>query len=320
MMTTSRSKVLVLAAPLVCLALGGCASASRFAARIFHHRPVQQAQAWVPGEVRISDAVQVRGEDLARGRVQPLDRVRPIMTGGEETPAQTPEDRLYHAAAKAIEARDYGGALDILQLARQAAPNDVRVLNALGVVYDKLGRFDLSARYYAQASAADPGSTIVAANIRYSAMLREARQEELAPLLARAPAPQTASRPPPAQTRTDAQTLRLANADGQVRRATPIFTGRPLTLVNASGRALAPQPARIFLASAGWTVSPADAQAPQQARSEIRFTVENQAVATALARTLPFKVTLSACAKACPFQLVLGRDAPQSMRPIGRRS
>ena len=29
--------------------------------------------------------------------------------------------------------------------------DDIRVLNAFGVVYDKLGRFDLSARYYDEA-------------------------------------------------------------------------------------------------------------------------------------------------------------------------
>jgi hypothetical protein len=80
-------------------------------------------------------------------------------------------DRQYAGAVAAIGRRDYASALEFLQLARTRAPNDVRVLNAFGVVYDKLGRFDLSARYYAQADALQPASPIVAANVAYSAVL-----------------------------------------------------------------------------------------------------------------------------------------------------
>lgn len=81
-------------------------------------------------------------------------------------------DGLYNDAVTAINRRDYARALDLLQVARERTPNDARVLNAFGVVYDKLGRFDLSGRYYAQAAAADPGSAIVAQNQAYSQTLR----------------------------------------------------------------------------------------------------------------------------------------------------
>jgi hypothetical protein len=81
-------------------------------------------------------------------------------------------DLSYRAAVRAIDRRDYGQALDLLQRARTRAPGDARVLNAFGVVYDKLGRFDLSARYYALAEAADPASPIVANNIAYSQALQ----------------------------------------------------------------------------------------------------------------------------------------------------
>ncbi len=81
-------------------------------------------------------------------------------------------DRLYGRAAEAIKARDYALALELLQLAVTRAPTDVRVLNAQGVVYDKLGRFDLSERYYARALAADPHSRIVLSNMAYSARLQ----------------------------------------------------------------------------------------------------------------------------------------------------
>jgi hypothetical protein len=79
---------------------------------------------------------------------------------------------FYQDAVNAIDHRDYATALDYLQAARAKDPKNVRVLNAFGVVYDKLGRFDLSARYYAEASALDPGSTTVARNIAYSRMLQ----------------------------------------------------------------------------------------------------------------------------------------------------
>ena len=87
-------------------------------------------------------------------------------------PAKAPEDRLYADAVKAIEQRDYDMALDILQTARNARPDDPRVLAALGVVYDKLGRFDLAGHYYDLAEKADPGSKVVAIDRRYSRMLQ----------------------------------------------------------------------------------------------------------------------------------------------------
>lgn len=99
----------------------------------------------------------------------PLD-VRAIQSPAG--PVLAPDDTLYQAAARAIVKRDYGLALDYLQAARQKLSADVRVLNAFGVIYDKLGRFDLSARYYAEAKKLDPGSAIVAANLAYSARLQ----------------------------------------------------------------------------------------------------------------------------------------------------
>jgi tetratricopeptide (TPR) repeat protein len=95
-------------------------------------------------------------------------------------------DRLYARAADAIRVRDYALALELLQVAAARAPADVRVLNAQAVIYDKLGRFDLSARYYARALAADPSSSIVAHNMAYSARL-SGRAVDTGPLLAGGP-------------------------------------------------------------------------------------------------------------------------------------
>jgi tetratricopeptide (TPR) repeat protein len=78
----------------------------------------------------------------------------------------------YDMAVTSINARHYALALEYLQAARAQRPDDVRVLTAFGVVYDKLGRFDLSARYYTQAAAVDPLSKIVAADVDYSRRLQ----------------------------------------------------------------------------------------------------------------------------------------------------
>ena len=82
------------------------------------------------------------------------------------------DDVAYQGAVRAINGRDYGRALDYLQTARSIQRNDVRVLNAFGVVYDKLGRFDLSARYYGEALAIEPHSAIVLRNVTYSSLLQ----------------------------------------------------------------------------------------------------------------------------------------------------
>ena len=91
----------------------------------------------------------------------------------------------YQGAVRAITNRDYGRALDYLQAARSLEANDVRVLNAFGVVYDKLGRFDLSARFYDQALAVEPQSAIVLKNVAYSHVLEDmAHSQGTSPVMA----------------------------------------------------------------------------------------------------------------------------------------
>lgn len=94
-----------------------------------------------------------------------------------DQPTAQPDEALYQAAVTAMERRDYALALDALQAARSRSPDDARVWNAMGVVYDKLGRFDLSARYYAQAQELDPGSKVVSQNLAYSAVLQGKQAE-----------------------------------------------------------------------------------------------------------------------------------------------
>jgi len=100
-------------------------------------------------------------------------KVTPVAANIPAVSPNAAEDRLYARAAQAIEQRDYGTALDVLQVAKAARPNDPRVLTAMGVVYDKQGRFDLSGRYYDLAEKADPGSKVVAIDRRYSLLLQQ---------------------------------------------------------------------------------------------------------------------------------------------------
>lgn len=130
-------------------------------------------------------------------------------------------DLYYAGAVRAIERRDYALALDLLQAARQSSPDDVRVINAFGVVYDKLGRFDLSRRYYAQARQLEPGSAIVRVNMAYSDVLQGLSQQPMA-FASGAPLA-VAVAPPPVQS----MALVVQEAPGVVR----LLPGAPVAIV-----------------------------------------------------------------------------------------
>ncbi|HTX50477.1 MAG TPA: LytR C-terminal domain-containing protein [Caulobacteraceae bacterium] len=226
------------------------------------------------------------------------------------------DDRLYSDAVQAIDQREYGVALDLLQAARDRKGDDVRVLNAFGVVYDKLGRFDLSSRFYAQAQALDPNSPIVRENLAYSALLQgKLRPASSGPALALltppvSPAASVAGggliHVTPTVVRLPLDALQTASA-----RTLPFVTGHPLVLVNATGRSGVDEPVRSELARLGWTV-PAGAQRLPVVRlqTEIDYAEAARPAAEALARTLPFKVAMTACQNRCEgVRLVLGADA-----------
>ena len=236
-------------------------------------------------------------------------KVRPISpTAAREGPGS---NGYYTGAVAAISRRDYAAALDLLQAARARDPRDVRVLNAFGVVYDKLGRFDLSARYYAEGRALAPDSPILASNLAYSAALEqraEAHADDVpaqAPVLALAPVIAT---PRPLIGMPGA--IRLAYVQQAQLPVLPLLSGRPLQIVNASGGSAAQQVV-VRLASLGWSTPRAVARAPQpRARTEISYPARSVRVAKALANTLPPGVRLVSCAAECDaIRLTLGADA-----------
>ena len=249
--------------------------------------------------------------------------VRPTKLDVGLAQTETVTDRLFARASSAIEERDYAEALDLLQVAKQTSPGDVRVLNAMGVVYDKLGRFDLSERYYQLALVSEPQSPIVLANIRYSARLQTLAQS-LRPEMVLAGGATTAQPLPAAAKAGDPSNPQLSGgvrlAQGALRpvRVTPLLAGGSLMVVNATGRASAGEPVRRLLASSGWTVRAAQEVRPMQARSQITFAEAHRPIAEALARTLPFRVALVECPGGCSgLELVLGRSAVAPVKGRG---
>jgi hypothetical protein len=260
-------------------------------------------------------------------------KVTPVTPPRPSAASQVDTD--YQSASAAIWRRDYGRALDLLQSARANRPDDVRVLNAFGVVYDKLGRFDLSARYYAQARTLDPASPIVAQNMAYSALM-QGKTPVLAPAmpalattahpsdvehLATGPAQpaliQTASAAPPrasggrvVQIAPGIVRLELASVEAPAN-PLPALTGHPLTIVNATGRADSGEGMRLQLASKGWSTPKGSVETkPRTAQSAIQFSAADLRAAEALARTLPGPVRLVACSDGCAgVRLILGVDS-----------
>lgn len=241
-------------------------------------------------------------------------KVTPITpAAAREGPAS---DGYYSGAVAAISRRDYAAALDLLQAARARDPRDVRVLNAFGVVYDKLGRFDLSARYYAEGRALAPDSPVLASNLAYSAAL-EQRAEAHAdgePAQAVAALAPVIATPRPLIGMPGA--IRLAYIQQAQLPVLPLLSGRPLQIVNASGGAGAQQVV-VRLASLGWSTPRAVAQASQpRARTEISYPARSVRVAKALANTLPPGVRLVSCTVECnAIRLTLGADALGWRRP-----
>lgn len=232
--------------------------------------------------------------------------VKPVETGAEQPNSR--EDGYYAGASAAISRRDYADALDLLQAARARKPDDVRVLNAFGVVYDKLGRFDLSARYYEQARRLDPASTVVAANLTYSAMLQ-----------ARSELPATAEAAPvfqKQQTLAAAMPLaaiRLGFAPQWIAPPAPArqLPGFELEIADASGGPGRVEPLRRELIRLGWAapriVLP---DATPASRTTISYPARSLKVARGLANTLPAGARLVDCADACNrIRLVIGSDA-----------
>jgi Flp pilus assembly protein TadD len=85
-------------------------------------------------------------------------------------PVTMPADLMADSRRK-LQEGDATGALADLKALLVKQPDDVRALDAAGVAYDRLGRYDLAAHYYLAALTLEPGSSVVENNFGYSLFL-----------------------------------------------------------------------------------------------------------------------------------------------------
>ena len=89
----------------------------------------------------------------------------------------TPWEIEFNRGKENLASGFYGLALERFQSALALNPHSDRVLNAVAVTYDRLGRDDMAKLYYDRALAIEPNSAITLNNVGYS-LLRHERYEE----------------------------------------------------------------------------------------------------------------------------------------------
>ena len=80
--------------------------------------------------------------------------------------------RLFVSGKGHLEKDRFGSALEDFKAALVKSPNSVRILNAIGASYDRLGRHDVAEPYYRRALSIEPDSVQTMNNIGYSLMLQ----------------------------------------------------------------------------------------------------------------------------------------------------
>jgi hypothetical protein len=83
----------------------------------------------------------------------------------------------YQSGKRQLEAGNVGLAIDAFRKAIRSEPGSLDALNGLAVAYDRIGRFDLSRRYYEQALGIEPDSATILHNLGYSLTLQGKVQE-----------------------------------------------------------------------------------------------------------------------------------------------
>lgn len=229
-------------------------------------------------------------------------RTGPASNPWTSLPATEPSD--YDLALQAIDRGDYATALSMLQIARAHEPDDVRILNAFGVVYDKLGRFDLSARYYAQALKGAPNSAIILSNQKYSLSLKQ-QSEFISNLISEKSVKKQ-------QNTTEIIELDrpVDDSNRPLNSNSTIAYGKGVNIVNSSGNQDRADFLRQRLQSLGWSVpdSLADPAAVAH-KTTIFYPRGRRIIAQVLALTLYGRPALVDCVNRCStISLTLGSD------------
>jgi tetratricopeptide (TPR) repeat protein len=239
-------------------------------------------------------------------------RTGPASNPWTSLPPADPSD--YDLALQAIDRGDYATALSTLQIARAHAPDDVRILNAFGVVYDKLGRFDLSARYYAQALKGAPNSEIILSNQKYSSALKN-QSEFISEAISKESTKIRQNENEIIKTERPKD-----HSDTQLKADYKIAYGKGVNIINSSGNQDRAELLRQRLQSLGWSVPESLADpAPAARKTTIIYPRGRRIVAQVLAITLYGRPALVDCLNRCStISLTLGSDTDGwPLRPRG---
>ena len=119
----------------------------------------------------------VLGATSLHARTQPIAGVR--LSESQSTAVSSDP---YQTGRGLLASGDVTGAIAAFRAALSETPQSVDALNALGVAYDRMGRYDISRSYYDSALAIAPDSPLVLNNLGYSLFLQGKLQAAI-PLL-----------------------------------------------------------------------------------------------------------------------------------------
>lgn len=100
---------------------------------------------------------------------------RPVVPEGYAIKGSGSE--LYEQGKRQLQAGHAALAIDAFRRASRAQPDSIDALNGLAVAYDRIGRYDLSRRYYEAALGREPTSAMLLHNLGYSLALQGKRDE-----------------------------------------------------------------------------------------------------------------------------------------------
>lgn len=109
------------------------------------------------------------GLDVARFEARPVVPEGYALRGSESD--------LYQQGKRQLQAGHAALAIDAFRRAARARPDSIDALNGLAVAYDRIGRYDLSRRYYEAALGREPTSAMLLHNFGYSLALQGKREE-----------------------------------------------------------------------------------------------------------------------------------------------
>lgn len=101
------------------------------------------------------------------------------VVGGLDSGPRTAWESDFNQGKANLASGYFGLALQHFKSALGKNPQSVRIMNALAVTYDRLGRHDLAELYYDHALAIEPGSSTTLNNVGYSMLTRERYEEAL---------------------------------------------------------------------------------------------------------------------------------------------